>query len=45
MRSVIIYYPSLNTIRVIKIKDYEICIASSTHGKDEKCIQNFDQIT
>jgi hypothetical protein len=34
-------YVSPNTIRVIKIMQDEINEASSTHGKDEKCIQSF----
>jgi len=36
-------YDSLNIIRVIKIKDNEMGEACSTHGRDEKCVLNFDR--
>jgi hypothetical protein len=34
-------YASLNVIKVIKSKKNEIGRACNTHGRDEKCIQNF----
>jgi hypothetical protein len=33
--------PYMFIIRVIKFKEDEMVVACSTHGIDEKCIQNF----
>jgi hypothetical protein len=38
-------YASPHIIRAIKIKEYEMDGAYSTHRRDEKCLQNFSRRT